>query len=108
MLRRWVERLAPQSFYIGAYWGSRPESAESCGRRLADCLAGMAEIDDALSSWFRKGKSKAAAKESIATDAESLADLLARERNRRDVDGSVIDGSDLPSACGIGVQRRWQ
>lgn len=76
--------------YIGAYWGSRPESALEGAERLAKCMASLAGIDDALSSWFTKGSSRASARTPVASDPSSLMALLERGRNRADVGGAVI------------------
>ena len=69
-------------FYLGAYWGSRQESSLQCGQRLANCIARLSEIDEALGSWFRRGASKAAAKTPVDLDAESLGRLLAHPNHR--------------------------
>lgn len=79
------------SFYLGAYWGSRRETALQCGERLAACIARLSEIDGALGSWFRRGASKVAAKTPVGSDAASLEQLLAKGVNRRDVDGEVLE-----------------
>lgn len=78
-------------FYLGAYWGSRRESSLRCGERLARCVARLGQVDEALESWFRRAASKAAAKTPVELDAESLGQLLAQGRNRRDVGGEVIE-----------------
>lgn len=77
--------------YIGAYWGSRRESALQCGERLADCILRLGEIDKVLGSWFRRGASKAAAKVPVVPDGKSLCQLLAKGVNRRDVDSEVVE-----------------
>ena len=79
------------SFYLGAYWGSRQESVEQCGHRLASCLGRLSEIDEAFESWFRRGVRKTAAKTPVELDVESLSGLLAQGVNRRDVGGDVIE-----------------
>lgn len=79
------------AFYLGAYWGSRPESSRRCGERLATCLARLGEIDEALAAWFRLGASKAAARTPIELDAASLDQLLVQGVNRRDLDGEIIE-----------------
>ena len=78
-------------FYLGAYWGSRRESSRRCGGRLATCLVGLGEIDEALAAWFRRGARKAAAKTPVELDAASLDEFLAQGVNRRDVGGEVIE-----------------
>lgn len=77
--------------YIGAYWGSRPESASQCGERLARCIAALANIDPALGAWFERGASKASAKTPVELAAPALGELLAKGRNRRDFGGEAIE-----------------
>jgi hypothetical protein len=79
-------------FYAGAYWGPRTESADECANRLARCLDLLGEAHPALSTWFRKGKSKSAASgEPMTTSPEALTELIAGGRNRTDVSGRVIN-----------------
>jgi hypothetical protein len=80
-----------EAFYLGAYWGSRSESSLECSERLQHCLTSLGQIDPALSSWFRRGASKAAAKTPIELDLESLNELLIGGRSRRDFGGEVIE-----------------
>lgn len=78
-------------FYVGAYWGSRQESALRCGERLARCIAGIGATDEALASWFRRGASKAAAKSPVGLDEAALGKLFEKGRNRRDFGNGVIE-----------------
>lgn len=80
-----------ESAYVGAYWGSRRESVESCAGRLSRCMAGLAEADPALARWYRTARSRTAARTPVPADAAGLADLLARGRNRRDDTGEAIE-----------------
>jgi hypothetical protein len=80
-----------ESSYIGAYWGSRRESARECGERLARCISALGSVDPVLGSWFRRGASKAAAKTPVGLDAAELGERLAQGRNRRDFGGEVIE-----------------
>jgi hypothetical protein len=80
------------NFYVGAYWGPRKESALDCAKRLSNCLSQLGVAHPTLASWHPKGASRAAASgASVSVVPEDLAQLLARGRNRRDVDGSVIE-----------------
>lgn len=79
------------SFYVGAYWGPRPESVEECGDRLQLFMHSLAVIDPLLSSWYEKGRNRQAALESkIEPRTEYLWDLLLDGRNRADFGGAVI------------------
>jgi hypothetical protein len=80
-----------ESFYLGAYWGNRRESALQCGERLARCVARLGGVDAVLGGWFRRARSKAAARTPVDLDPESLGGLFAQGRDRRDVDGEVIE-----------------
>lgn len=80
-----------ESYYVGAYWGDRRESAVECARRLSDCLAALAKLDPLLSSWRHRGRSKAAAQAPVEMHIDALERLLLDGRNRRDTDRSVIE-----------------
>jgi hypothetical protein len=80
-----------ESYYVGAYWDARKETAEACARRASLCLGDLARLEGALSHWYRKGKAAAKAQPSpIGADEASLAALLQGGRNRKDADRSVI------------------
>lgn len=80
-------------FYVGAYWGPRPESSEACTERLFSCLTGLAEIDDAFGGWRPKARSsaKALAEKPVALERASLVGLVDAGRNRRETDQHVIE-----------------
>jgi hypothetical protein len=79
------------NFYVGAYWGPREESALDCAKRLSNCLIRLSAAHPALAVWYPKGASKAASGDAVSTAPEDLVRLLVRGRNRRDVDGSVME-----------------
>jgi len=81
------------SFYVGAYWGERPESSEACAERLLACLGRLAEIDDVFTGWRQKGwtPAEAVAEDPVPVDRSSLGALVRAGRNRRDFDHSVIE-----------------
>jgi hypothetical protein len=83
--------MAMTSFYVGAYWGDRKESAEECARRLSGCLTALTEVDPLLGSWRGLGRSRTTSQTLVGTDAGSLEQLLLKGRNRRDADRSVIE-----------------
>ena len=108
-----------EEFYIGAYWGQRREPVEDCAQRLADCLERLAQIDDLLSTWFLRARSKKAAREPVDQDVASLAALLSKGRNRTDFDPEVIDELGFSAgmwnrqpeavglSCTVGVYSQW-
>lgn len=79
------------SFYLGAYWGNRPESAARCGVRLAKCVASLSVIDVALGSWYLCGESLETAFTPVAPDPESLSQILTDGVFRRDRDDVIIE-----------------
>jgi hypothetical protein len=86
---------------LGAYWQARRESAEECAERLSLFLSELAATDSALSVWYEKSKSRRKANQSRLDVGcvKTLADLLERGQNRRDVGGDVI--ADLGFHVGI-------
>ena len=78
------------AFYLGAYWGARPEPAQQCAARLSRCLGALATASPALATWYRKGDS-ADVRYPVGTGAAELTELLLSGRNRRDMDGSVLE-----------------
>jgi hypothetical protein len=80
-----------ESFYIGGYWGARPESIEECVDRLQAFSQSLARVDPLLASWFEKGRSRESALQSeVNFRTEQLWDLLLSGRNRDDAGGRVI------------------
>jgi hypothetical protein len=83
---------AKESYYIGVYWGARPESSEACAQRVRQTLFDLPGIDVQWSRWFLPGKSrKDALRRKISTDSPFLEQLLERGRNRRDTDKKPIE-----------------
>src|SRR5580698_10636850 len=80
------------SYYLGAYWAARSESAPECADRLSRFLADLAKAHLLLTSWYQKGGSRAdALRHSVATDAESLSLLLGASRKGRDAGLPVME-----------------
>lgn len=87
-------------FYLGAYWGPRPESAQVCAQRLVTCLKGLGATSDVLRSWFLKGNTqREALQRPVTIETGSLADVLLAGLNRRDVNNSVI--TELGYSAGL-------
>jgi hypothetical protein len=77
---------------IGAYWGDRRETAESCAGRLKRSLGVLGAADVRFENWYRKtGSRPDHPGRPIETSDEALRDLLLAGRNRRDFDGEVIE-----------------
>lgn len=82
--------MTSEPFQVGAYWGSRAESAQDCAQRLRRLLTGLADVHPALAAWYRKGRRRSAATDPVAADAAALAELLLDGRNRTDAGGEVM------------------
>ncbi|WP_437293713.1 Imm52 family immunity protein [Sorangium sp. So ce426] len=75
--------------FVAAYWSQRKESKESASERMARFLGALSGLGEEFSTWFSKGRSRAAALQSpVAVDAASIARSLIP--NRRDVDRQPI------------------
>ncbi len=46
------------TYYLGAYWGPRKESARECTLRLEHLLRSLAQVDPALAQWFKPARSR--------------------------------------------------
>ena len=70
---------------VGAYWSQRKESRDQAATRIATFLVNVASRHQTLSTWFFKGKTKAAAR-SRELDLSVASVARALTVNRRDVD----------------------
>ncbi len=72
-----------ETFFAGAYWGARRESAAACAQRAEALFATVANVDPAFSQWFRQGTSrKDALLRPIAPTREALEKLIRDGRDR--------------------------
>jgi Immunity protein 52 len=79
-------------FYAGAYWGVRPEGLDECTSRLTRFLGMLASAHPLLETWFENANSrKSSLERPVAADPDPVRKLLAKGRNKRDTDGSIID-----------------
>jgi hypothetical protein len=46
------------AFFVGVYWGPRPEAVDRCAARLARVLKQAGEKNPLLDRWYRPGKSR--------------------------------------------------
>lgn len=44
--------VIPDNIYLGAYWGARRETAESCAKRSVEFLTRLGEIHPAFETWY--------------------------------------------------------
>ncbi len=82
----------PETYYAGAYWGPRRESAEDCGLRTATLLNLLAESDPELAHWYKPTRSRKDARKHplMPPDSRVLAEQFRRGVNREG-DGPVIE-----------------
>lgn len=77
---------------LNARWGDRGESLDEVASRAAKCLKRLATFGDVFTHWFQLGKSrKEALEQRFEPTFESCRALLAKGRNRRDTDKSIIE-----------------
>ncbi|CAM3436893.1 MULTISPECIES: immunity 52 family protein [Corallococcus] len=79
-----VPQSQPETYYSGAYWGPRKESAEECARRTADFLNLLAQCDPFLAHWYKPARSRKDARQHplMPPDVSSLTELFRRGVNR--------------------------
>jgi hypothetical protein len=78
-------RPAPlETYYVGAYWGARKESAEECARRAATFLNLLASCDPLLASWNKIPKPRGRGRKTplMPPDLEFLTEAYRRGVNR--------------------------
>lgn len=84
----------PVSYYAGAYWSARPESAESCARRSATLIRTLEQCDSVLTGWFAEAETyEEMLQNPVTPDYEGFLRLarLAEKENQDSED----DGDDL-------------
>ncbi|WP_309892559.1 Imm52 family immunity protein [Archangium sp.] len=104
-----------ETYYVGAYWLARRESAECCARRAESFFRLLAACDPSLAHWFKKGRTlEQALKHRFESDAAGLTKLFhqqAQEEGRFADDGFSLRGwngqtheaaSTLSFLCGDG------
>lgn len=79
-----------ETYYVGAYWGPRRESAEECARRAQVFFQAMARYDPLFSHWFRPPRSRKQASEPLSLDVPTLRERFSQGRTRND-EGGIID-----------------
>lgn len=81
------------TYLAAAYWGPRRETVEDCARRASVFLALLSQASDYFTGWRPLGRVRpvAAKAEPIGQSQDALIELFLKGRNRRDIDGDVID-----------------
>jgi hypothetical protein len=85
-----------ETYYVGAYWLARRETAEACAHRAEAFFSLLASCDPSLAHWFKKGRTlKKALQHRLEADAASLAKLFnqqAQKEGRFATDGFSLRG----------------
>jgi len=108
------------AFFLGAYWGPRPEALDVAAVRVSRFVESLAVVHQDFGTWCRKGQSSDSAKAPVAlTDTSAAAEMLAAGQNRRDIGEGVLhelgyrisawngrsDAVELSLTCGAYVNR---
>jgi hypothetical protein len=80
-----------ETYYAGAYWGPRQESAEECARRAQVFFQAMASLDPLFSRWFKPPRSRRQASEPLPLDVPTLRERFAQGCTRNDEGGIIED-----------------
>ena len=108
-----TDKPDPETYYAGAYWGPRKESAEECARRTAHFLTLLAPADPCLAQWYKPARRLKDARKHplMPPDVPTLTELFRRGVNR-ERGGPVFEdlglsfwfgtgeGADLRIKCG--------
>jgi hypothetical protein len=77
-----------ETYYAGAYWLSRKESAGDCARRAETLFSLLAQCDDAFTRWFLQGRTR---KEALSRPIEPVAPtfeaLFSKKENQLGANG---------------------
>jgi Immunity protein 52 len=98
-----------ETYYAGAYWLARPESAQVCARRAERFFHLLERCDPAWTRWYETaGSFEEARKRQFRTDASNFQKLFAQEEHQID-DGfsfhlwtgdSLQETSGVDGSCG--------
>jgi hypothetical protein len=82
-----------ESYYVGAYWGPRKETALECARRAELFFHMLARCDPSFTQWYRAGRGfpRELPGHPVRPEVEALEEFLLRGRNRTDVGKEVIE-----------------
>ncbi len=72
-----------ETYYVGAYWLARPESAKACAQRAEHFFRGLAHCDPAWTHWYESADSFEQARSlQVNTDAESFERAFAAKESQ--------------------------
>jgi len=98
-----TDKPDPETYYAGAYWGPRKESAEECARRTAHFLTLLAPADPCLAQWYKPARRLKDARKHplMPPDIPTLTELFRRGVNR-ERGGPVFEDLGLSFWFGTG------
>ncbi len=80
--------MASEAYKLHVHWRDRPESRQSCARRLARMLEGLADAHPAFARWNKQAKSRAAADKpawAMPPDIDELITVFEKGRQYKEV-----------------------
>jgi hypothetical protein len=82
-----------ESYYVGAYWGARKETALECARRAELFFHMLARCDPSFTQWYRAGRGfpRELPGYPVHLEVKELEELFLRGRNRTDFGKNVIE-----------------
>jgi hypothetical protein len=80
-----------ETYYAGAYWGPRQESAEQCARRAKLFFTAMAQCDDDFIRWYGPTLSRKQAPQALQVEVPTLERMFEEGRTRNDEGGIIED-----------------
>lgn len=78
-----------EDYFVGVYWGDRPETLAACVDRSAALLTDLSKVDPVMGSWTSNLKRKKAQLIHLPEDRPLLEQLLVQGQNREGL-GPVI------------------
>jgi hypothetical protein len=67
--------MLPRKYEVTSRWGSRPETAESCARRFAKMIDGLAMTETVFGGWRKLGSTLASAQDRFCKTPADIAEL---------------------------------
>lgn len=80
-----------ETYYVGAYWGPRRESEESCAQRACSFFLALAKCDPLFSRWFRPPRSRKHSSTPLSLEVAAFQELFAQGKVRNDAGGIMED-----------------
>jgi hypothetical protein len=80
-----------ETYYAGAYWKARQESAENCARRAQAFLQAIARDSSLFAHWFKPPRSRKHSSVPLSLEVPSLQERFSQGRTRNDEGGIIED-----------------